>query len=111
MFTFTQQNSTPHLVITTMYFIWALTYQISVSYSLGPHVTWSNKCKNVDGWVEMRKILLPNRHTKQGMTLYVTGFWKVDQNVTLSLFHLKLAQLMAMLIHYPFTVALPGLAD
>ena len=40
----------------------------------------------------------------------VTGYWKTDQNVTLGLFHL-LAQLIDILIHYPSTVALTGLAD
>ena len=39
----------------------------------------------------------------------VTGYWKPDpQNVTLASL---LAQLIAMLIHYPCTVALTSLAD
>ena len=41
---------------------------------------------------------------------YVTGFWKTDQIVTLGLFHL-IGPVIATLIHYPFTVALPGLTD
>ena len=37
----------------------------------------------------------------------MTGLWKTNQIVTLGL----LAKLMATLIHYPFTVPLPGLAN
>ena len=40
----------------------------------------------------------------------VTGFWKTDQIVTLGLFIL-LAQLMATLVHYTFTVPVSGLVD
>ena len=44
------------------------------------------------------------------MVKYVTGYWKTDRIVTLGLFHL-LAQLMATLVHYTYTVQLPGLVD
>ena len=40
----------------------------------------------------------------------VTGIWKTDQIVTLILFHL-LTQLIATLVHYTYTVPLPGLVD
>ena len=40
----------------------------------------------------------------------VTRFWKTDRIVTLDLLHL-LAQLMAILVHYTYTVSLPGLVD
>ena len=42
------------------------------------------------------------------MTRNVTGFWKADQIVTLGLYAILLAQLMATRIHYP---PLSGLAD
>ena len=45
-------------------------------------------------------------------TLYVTGFWKTDRIVTLDLaYSILLTQLMATLIHYTYTEALPGLVD
>ena len=44
--------------------------------------------------------------------MFVTGFWKTDQIVTLGLFYLNvLAQLMATLIHYTYIVPLPCLID
>ena len=43
-------------------------------------------------------------------TQYVTRFWKTNQIVTLGLLHL-LTQLMATLIHYTYTVPLPGLVN
>ena len=45
---------------------------------------------------------------------YVTRFWKTDQIVTLGLFYYNYfigPAIIATLIHYPFTVPLPGLAD
>ena len=42
--------------------------------------------------------------------IYVTGFWITDRIVTLGLIHL-MAQLMAMLVHYTYTVPLAGLVD
>ena len=42
---------------------------------------------------------------------YVTGVWKSDQNTSHLAYSILLPQLIAMLIHYPCTVALPGLAD
>ena len=42
--------------------------------------------------------------------VFVTGFWKTDRIVTLGLFHF-MAQLMATLIHYTFTLPLSGLVD
>ena len=44
---------------------------------------------------------------------YPRGFWNTDQIVKLGLFHIVSAQLRGSytLIYYPFTVALPGLAD
>ena len=44
------------------------------------------------------------------VNIFVTGFWKTDQNVTLGLFYF-IVQLIVTLIHYPCTVALTGLAD
>ena len=41
---------------------------------------------------------------------YVTEFWKTVQVVTLVLFHF-IGPVNATLIHYPFTVPLPGLAN
>ena len=41
--------------------------------------------------------------------LFVTGLWKTDQIVTLSLF--LLAKLMAKLVHCTYTVPLPGLVN
>ena len=42
--------------------------------------------------------------------VYVTGFWKTDQIVTLVL-SILLAQLMATLVRYTYTVQLPGLVN
>ena len=42
--------------------------------------------------------------------LYVTGFWRTDQIVTLGL-SILLAKLMATLVHYAYTLPLPGLVD
>ena len=44
------------------------------------------------------------------MCIYVTGFWKTDQIVTLGL-SILLTQLVATLIHYIFTVPVSGLVD
>ena len=38
--------------------------------------------------------------------MYVTGFWKTDQIVTLGLFHFIGP---STLVHYTYTVQLPGL--
>ena len=48
--------------------------------------------------------------TIANIIIIVTGFWKTDRNVTLGIFHL-LAQLMATLIHYTFSLPLSGLVD
>ena len=53
---------------------------------------------------------LSNFTCKYNLSLYVTGFWKTDQIVTLGLFNF-LAQLMATLVHYTYTVPSPGLVD
>ena len=45
-----------------------------------------------------------------GLVIYVTGFWKTNEIVTLGLFYF-IGQPMATLIYYPFTVPLPGLVD
>ena len=40
----------------------------------------------------------------------MTRFWKTNQNITLDLFYF-IGPANPTLMHYPFTVALPGLAD
>ena len=45
-----------------------------------------------------------------GLVIYVTGFWKTNEIVTLGLLYF-IGQVMAALIYYPFTVPLPGLVD
>ena len=45
-------------------------------------------------------------------SIYGTGFWKTNRNVTLGrAYSILLAQLMATLIHYTFTLPLSGLVD
>ena len=59
---------------------------------------------------EVIMVQLSNFTCKYNLSLYVTGFWKTDQIITLGLFHF-LAQLMATLVHYTYTVPSPGLVD
>ena len=51
-----------------------------------------------------------NTNTEIHIHTYVTKFWKTDQIVTLGLFIL-LAQLMATLVHYTYTLSVSGLVN
>ena len=63
--------------------------------------TWLNT--ESENFILFKKwIFMSYMHTK-----YVTGYWKIDHNVTLGQL-LLLAQLIATLTHYPCTVALMG---
>ena len=44
------------------------------------------------------------------LVIYLTGFWKTNEIVTLGLLYF-IDQVMAALIYYPFTVPLPSLVD
>ena len=60
-------------------------------------------------WASLISCITYHVYSRMHLT-NVTGFWKTDQIVILGLFHF-IGQLMATLVHYTYTVPLPGLAN
>ena len=60
--------------------------------------------------IKFKKPGVPGRCTPGLKTTHMIGFGKLTK-ISHQAYAISLTQLMATLIHYPFTVVLPGLAD